>query len=90
MQNFQNIIEICKQSFISAFSIYMTVPLNNALVTIFFYYQFFAVFCITWQIMNFKEGNYSTFWGQFDGVLKTVKKSCFETNLSKLKDIDTF
>ena len=29
MQNFEDASETCKQSFVSAFSIYMTVPLNK-------------------------------------------------------------
>ena len=46
MQNFQNIIEICKQLFISAFSICMIVPLNNALVTIFSVINFSQYFVL--------------------------------------------
>ena len=34
MQNFQDTLEKRKQSFISAFSIYMTVPLNKLMITI--------------------------------------------------------
>ena len=34
MQNFQDTLEKRKQSFISAFSTYMTVPLNKLMITI--------------------------------------------------------
>ena len=34
MQNFQDTLEKRKQSFITAFSIYMTVPLNKLMITI--------------------------------------------------------
>ena len=34
MQNFQDTLQKRKQSFISAFSIYMTVPLNKLMITI--------------------------------------------------------
>ena len=34
MQNFQDTLEKRKQSFISAFSIYMTLPLNKLMITI--------------------------------------------------------
>ena len=47
MQNFQDIFESRKRSFISTFPIYMTVPLKNRLLFCESYFYFFLLYSFT-------------------------------------------